>query len=103
MCLIALGILLVLEIITESLTILEERRGLRIAIGILPALAGVCYALWVRADVFAWDFPTRLALAGCLFPVLTALEKKLPRYKKYFTWGLGVICLILLLLTAFKG
>ncbi len=102
-CLIALGFLLALELVTENLSILAERRGLRIAIGLLPAAASVCYALWVRAEVFAWDFPTRLAIAGCLFPLLTALENKLPRYKKILCWVLGALYLILLLLTAFKG
>lgn len=101
--LIALSILLILELLAENLPILKSVHPVRMSCGILLAVAGVCYALWVRADVLGWDFPTRLALAGCLFPVLTALEQTLPRYKKILTWILGGVYLILLLLTAFKG
>lgn len=103
MLLISLGILLSIVFAAENISILRERKGLRIIIGCLHAGAGICYALWARADVFAWDVPTRLALAGCLFPVLTALENYLPRYKKMLVWGLGAIYLILLLLTALKA
>lgn len=98
----ALAVLLVLEAVTENLPILKSLRPIRLTVGLLLALAGIGYALWVRADVFAWDFPTRLALSGCLFPALTLLEDKLPRYKAGLTWAAAVLYVILLLLTAFK-
>ncbi len=99
----ALGVLLVLVLVGESLPMLSGFRGLRIAMGIIFAAANLCYALWAGADVFAWDFPTRLALSGCLFPVLTLLENKLPHYKKMLVWALTAVYAILLILTAYKG
>ncbi len=99
----AMGVLLALELCAENIRLLQGYRGLRIGIGLLPALAGICYAVWVKAAPLTWDLPTRLALAGCLFPLLTAVEKHVPTYKKLLTWGLAVIYVILLLLNLFKG
>ncbi len=98
----ALAVLLVLEVLAENLPILKEMRLLRLIMGALLATASVGYALWAGAKVLEWDFPTRLAISGCLFPILTALEHKIPRYKRGLRWTAVALYVILLVLTAIK-